>query len=82
MKKRMMKCLKFIFRLSLFCGYFYVLFINLVCGFSVDGVETRWDALIILVCAFFIAVTLPSIIWYQNCRIEKLEKKLDDILRI
>ena len=79
MGKRVIKFLKLIFRISLFCGYFYVLFVNLVCGFAMSGIETRWDALKVLVCAFLMAAGLPGVIWYQHHRIEKLEKKLEDI---
>lgn len=82
MGKRVMIFLKLIFRISLFCGYFYVLFVNLVCGFAMSGIETRWDALKVLVCAFLMAAGLPGVIWYQHHRIEKLEKKLEDIYSI
>ncbi|MDD7210077.1 MAG: hypothetical protein PUH29_08495 [Lachnospiraceae bacterium] len=82
MKKKMIKCMRFIFRLCLFGGYFYVLFINLACGFAISGAESKWDIIKVLICAFFIAVTLPGTIWYQCWRIEKLEKKLEDIICI
>ena len=71
MGKRVMIFLKLIFRISLFCGYFYVLFVNLVCGFAMSGIETRWDALKVLACAFLMAAGLPGVIWYQHHRIEK-----------
>ena len=42
MKKKVQKVLVCIFEMSLFCGYFYILFVNLVCGFSYGGgIETR-----------------------------------------
>ena len=47
---KMWKILKGMFCTALFCGYFYVLFVNLVCGFSMSGIESRWDALKVLVC--------------------------------
>lgn len=37
MGNKMRKCLKWMFCTALFCGYFYVLFVNLVCGFSMSG---------------------------------------------
>jgi hypothetical protein len=79
MGKRIRKCLKWIFHISLFCGYFYILFVNLVCGFSIGGIKSRWDAAKILMVAFILAAGLPGIIWYQHHQIEKLEQELDDI---
>ena len=34
MKEKVKKVLVWIFEFVLFCGYFYVLFVNLVCGFG------------------------------------------------
>lgn len=77
MSQRWKKILKIIIRICLFLGYFYILFVNLVYGFSMSGIETRGDSLKVLVCAFLIAAGLPGIIWYQQHRIEKLEKKIE-----
>lgn len=76
---KMWKILKGMFSTALFCGYFYVLFVSLVCGFSMSGIESRWDALKVLVCAFLMAAGLPGVIWYQHHRIEKLEKELEEL---
>ena len=49
MKKKVQKVLVCIFEMGLFCGYFYILFVNLVCGFSYGGgIETRVQAIKIL----------------------------------
>ena len=65
--------------IGFFCGYFYILFFNLVGGFSMNGMETRWDALKILLLSFIIAAGFPGIICYQHHRIYKLEEELDDL---
>ncbi len=78
MKRRIIRLLRNLFRLSLFCGYFYVLFVNLVCGFSAGGAETRLEAAVIFVCASAIAAGFPGMIWYQSNYIKKLEKALEE----
>ena len=80
MKKKVQKVLVCIFEMGLFCGYFYVLFVNLVCGFSYGGgIETRVQAIKILSISFLLSAALPGLIWYQYRRILKLEKMLDDM---
>ena len=76
---KMWKILKGMFSTALFSGYFYVLFVNLVCGFSMSGIESRWDVLKVLVCAFLMAAGLPGVIWYQHHRIETLAKELEEL---
>lgn len=82
MKKKVVKVLVWIFQLSLFCGYFYILFVNLVCGLSYGGITSRGQAIKILIVSFVLAVTLPGLIWYQHRRILKLEKRLDECTAI
>ena len=79
MKKKIQKILIWIFELSLFCGYFYILFVNLVCGLGYGGIASRGQAIKIL---FALAVALPGLIWYQHRRIIKLEKLLDEVYEI
>ena len=66
----------------LFCGYFYVLFVNLVCGFGYGGISSRGQAIKILCASFFLAVGLPGLIWYQHRRLMKLENLLHDLFEI
>ncbi len=82
MKKKIQRILIWIFELSLFCGYFYILFVNLVCGFGYGGISSRGQAIKILIVSFILAVALPGLIWYQHRRIMKLEKLLDEIYDI
>ena len=41
MEKKIQRILIWIFELSLFCGYFYILFVNLVCGlgYGTSGID-------------------------------------------
>ena len=82
MRKALRKFFSVIGYISFFCGYFYILFVNLVCGFSSNGIETRWDAFKILLVAFIISAGLPGIICYQHHKIFKLEEQLEDIYNI
>ena len=82
MKKKIQKILIWIFELSLFCGYFYILFVNLVCGLGYGGIASRGQAIKILIVSFALAVALPGLIWYQHRRIMKQEKLLDEIYDI
>lgn len=82
MKKKIQRILIWIFELSLFCGYFYILFVNLVCGFGYGGISSRGQAIKILIVSFILDVALPGLIWYQHRRIMKLEKLLDEIYDI
>ena len=82
MKKKIQRILIWIFELSLFCGYFYILFVNLVCGFGYGGISGRGQAIKILIVSFILAVALPGLIWYQHRRIMKLEKLVDEIYDI
>lgn len=82
MKKKIQRILIWIFELSLFCGYFYILFVNLVCGLDYGGIRSRGQAIKILIVSFILAVALPGLIWYQHRRIMKLEKLLDEIYDI
>ena len=82
MKKKIQRILIWIFELSLFCGYFYILFVTLVCGFGYGGISSRGQAIKILIVSFILAVALPGLIWYQHRRIMKLEKLLDEIYDI
>ena len=66
MKEKVKKVLVWIFEFVLFCGYFYVLFVNLVCGFGYGGISSRGQAIKILCASFFLAVGLPGLIWYQH----------------
>lgn len=82
MKKKIQRILIWIFELSLFCGYFYILFVNLVCGLGYGGISSGGQAIKILIVSFILAVALPGLIWYQHRRIMKLEKLLDEIYDI
>ena len=82
MKKKIQRILIWIFELSLFCGYFFILFVNLVCGFGYGGISSRGQAIKILIVSFILAVALPGLIWYQHRRIMKLEKLVDEIYDI
>ncbi len=82
MKKKIQRILIWIFELSLFCGYFYILFVNLVCGFGYGGISSIGQAIKILIVSFILAVALPGLIWYQHRRIMKLEKLVDEIYDI
>lgn len=82
MKKKIQRILIWIFELSLFCGYFYILFVNLVCGLGYGGISSRAQAIKILIVSFILAVALPGLIWYQHRRIMKLEKLVDEIYDI
>ena len=82
MKKKIQRILIWISELSLFCGYFYILFVNLVCGFGYGGISSRGQAIKILIVSFILAVALPGLIWYQHRRIMKLEKLVDEIYDI
>ena len=82
MKKKLKKVLIWFFELSLFCGYFFILFVNLVCGFGYGGIESRGQAIKILAVAFLLAAGLPGLIWYQHRRIMKLEKLMDEVFDI
>ena len=77
MKIKIGKLLRWIIELSLCCGYFYVLFINLVCGFCAGGIRGKEDFMKILAVSFLLAAGLPGIVWYQHGRIRKLKKKLE-----
>lgn len=79
MYKKLKNLLSALGYIGFFCGYFYILFFNLVGGFSMNGMETRWDALKILLLSFIIAAGFPGIICYQHHRIYKLEEELDDL---
>ena len=46
MKEKVKKVLVWIFEFVLFCGYFYVLFVNLVCGFGYGTTAVVKDALL------------------------------------
>nr|WP_296009209.1 hypothetical protein [uncultured Blautia sp.] len=82
MKEKVKKVLVWIFEFVLFCGYFYVLFVNLVCGFGYGGISSRGQAIKILCASFFLAVGLPGLIWYQQRRLMKLENLLHDLFEI
>lgn len=79
MRRIIFKCLKKLLGIALFCGYFDVLFVNLTVGLLMNGAEIKGDLLKILLCAFLLAAGLPGIIWYQYCKIEKLEKELEEV---
>lgn len=82
MKRKIQRILIWIFELSLFCGYFYILFVNLVCGLGYGGITSRGQTIKILIVSFVLAVALPGLIWYQHRKIMKLEKLLDEIYDI
>lgn len=79
MRKIFRKFLSALGYAGFFSGYFYILFINLVYSFSASGIETRWDALKILLLSFVISAGLPGIICYQNHQIYKLEKEIEEL---
>ena len=79
MYKKLKNLLSALGYIGFFCGYFYILFFNLVGGFAMNGMETQWEALKILLLSFIIAAGFPGIICYQHHRIYKLEKELDDL---
>ena len=82
MKKKIQKVLAWFFELALFCGYFYVLFVNLVCGFGAGGIAGTGQIIKTLSVSFFLAAGLPGLLWYQHRRILKMEKLLDDLYDI
>ena len=82
MKEKVKKVLMWIFEFVLFCGYFYVLFVNLVCGFGYGGISSRGQAIKLFCASFFLAAGLPGLIWYQHRRLMKLENLLHDLLEI
>ena len=82
MKEKVKKVLVWIFELVLFCGYFYVLFVNLVCGLGYGGISSRGQAIKILIVSFILAVALPGLLSYQHRRIMKLENLLHDLFEI
>lgn len=82
MKKKIQKILAWIFELTLFCGYFYVLFVNLICGFGIGGITGTGQIIKIVSASFIMAAGLPGVIWYQHRRILKMEKLLDDLYDI
>ena len=60
-----------------FGGYFYVLFSNLVCSFSL-AVENRVDAAMALFVSTAVAIILPATICWQHHYIVELERKIDN----
>ncbi len=64
------------------CFFFLRIFLHIVCGFSLSGIEIRWDALKILLVAFILSAGLPGIICYQHHKIYKLEEQLEDLYKI
>ena len=82
MQKMLRKLLSAAGYIGFFGGFFYILFVNLVCGFASSGIGTRWDMLKILLLSFIISVGLPGLICYQHFRISKLEKELDEIYKL
>lgn len=82
MKEKVKKVLVWIFEFALFCGYFYVIFVNLICGFGSGGISCRGQAIKILGASFFLAAGLPGLIWYQHRRLMKLENLLHDLYKI
>ena len=82
MKKKLQNVLVWIFELALFCGYFYVLFVNLVCGFGAGGITGTGQIIKIVSASLVMAAGLPGVIWYQHRRILKMEKLLDDLYDI
>ncbi|MGN0356070.1 MAG: hypothetical protein ACI4EI_13495 [Muricoprocola sp.] len=82
MKKKVQKVLMRFFDLSLFCGYFYILFVSLACGLGADGGISQGQAIKIVSVSLFLAAAFPGLIWYQHRRIMKLEKLLDDLYEI
>ena len=77
MKKRVWNGLVWILKLGLFCGYFYILFTNLVCGFSCGKSLDRWGAIKVLGISLFLSIGFPGMIWYQYGQIRKLRKMLE-----
>ena len=71
MKEKVKKVLVWIFEFVLFCGYFYVLFVNLVCGFGYGGISSRGQAIKILCASFFLAVLSG-----KGCGISKTTRML------
>lgn len=65
--------------IGFFCGYFYILFINLVCSYLPYIVTTRWNVIKILLLSFVLAAGLPGVICYQHHKIYKLEKEIEEI---
>ena len=65
--------------IGFFCGYFYILFFNLVGGFSMNGMETRWDALKILLLSFIIATGFPGNNLLSASQDLQMEEELDDL---
>lgn len=60
------------------CGYFYVLFVSMVCAFSLSA-ETRMDAVKALLVSLVNAAGLPGVICYQRYRIGKLERRIKEL---
>lgn len=76
MRRRLKKVIRAIGYILFFCGYFYVLFINLGCAFLMDA-ESKADVIQALLVAAAIAGLLPGIICWQHHYIEGLEKEVD-----
>ena len=79
MRKIFRKLLSAIGYIVFFCGYFYILFINLVCGYLSYIVTTRWNVIKILLLSFVLATGLPGVICYQHHKIYKLEEEIEKI---
>ena len=80
-ERKVKKVLVWIFEFVLFCGYFYVLFVNLVCGFGYGEKMQRTGN------KDFMCFVLPCsgtsrLIWYQHRRLMKLENLLHDLFEI
>ena len=78
MRRRLKKVIRAIGYVLFFCGYFYILFINLGCAFLMDA-ESKADVIQALLVAAAIARLLPEIICWQHHYIEELERKIENM---
>lgn len=76
MRRRLKKVIRTIGNLLFFCGYFYILFINLGYAFLMDA-NSKGDVVLDLLVAAAIAGLLPGIICWQHHYIEEVEKDIE-----
>ena len=70
------------FEFVLFCGYFYVLFVESGMWIWIWRDKQQRTGTKDFVPSFFLAAGLPGLIWYQHRRLMKLENLLHDLFEI
>ncbi len=82
MQKMLRKLLSVAGYIGFFGGSFYILFLNLMCGFASSGIGTRWNMLKILLLPFIISAGLPGLkfmtIWFYDVTVVDVD---DGIIR-